>query len=403
MNAPVIPLPTPALAAMTGEAMTCEAMTCEAMTCTVTTLAALSREPAAWDALVAGADRPTPDYSRRVLEAHRDNGLAPADLPCLAVRRGPDLVALLPYRIGRGPLGWGRVARPFTSPYLTVTAPLVVAGPDGPPALAALAAGMRGLGCPWWWPLLPTEDGVGPAFLAALARDGWGRAEVSAFQRPVLDRRASHDAFLKGHPHKGRLKDLRRRRRRLEEAGLLSVEAVGPDGDLAGAVAEFLALERRGWKGRAGTALACRPGTAGFARDVFRAGDGPVTTRADLLRLDGRVVAASLALVCGGTAMLLKTAYDEDLRQLAPGVVLEAEIVQALHETRFADRLDSATLASAVLDDLYPERTRIAETMLSPPGGPAPSRLADRARRQQAAKAWLKAWLKARLARLRRR
>jgi hypothetical protein len=35
------------------------------------------------------------------------------------------------------------------------------------------------------------------------------------------------------------------------------------------------------------------------------------------LRLDGRVVAASLALVCGGTAMLLKTAYDEDLRQLA--------------------------------------------------------------------------------------
>ncbi|WP_288588586.1 GNAT family N-acetyltransferase [uncultured Methylobacterium sp.] len=373
------------------------------MICTVTTLAALSRDPAAWDALVASADRPTPDYSRRVMEAHRDHGLAPADLPCLAVRRGPHLAALLPYRIGRGPLGWGRVARPFASPYLTVTAPLVVAGPDGAPALAALAAGMRGLGCPWWWPLLPTGDGVGPALLAALARDGWGRAEVSCFDRPVLDRRASHDAFLKDHPHKGRLKDLRRRRRRLEEAGLLTVEAVGPDGDLAGAVAEFLALEKRGWKGRAGTALACRPQTAAFARDVFRAGDGPVTARADLLRLDGRVVAASLALVCGGTAMLLKTAYDEDLRQFAPGVVLEAEMVQALHETRFAERLDSATLASAVLDDLYPERTRIAETMLSPPGRPAPSRLADRARRQHAAKAWLKAWLKARLARLRRR
>lgn len=392
MNAPVIPLPTP-------ETTTETATTAAAMTCTVTTLAALSRNPAAWDALVAGADRPTPDYSRRVMEAHRDHGLAPADLPCLAVRRGPHLAALLPYRIGRGPLGWGRVARPFASPYLTVTAPLVVAGPDGAPALAALAAGMRGLGCPWWWPLLPTGDGAGPALLAALARDGWSRAEVSGFDRPVLDRRASHDAFLKGHPHKGRLKDLRRRRRRLEEAGLLAVEVVGPDGDLAGAVAEFLALEKRGWKGRAGTALACRPQTAGFARDVFRAGDGPVTARADLLRLDGRVVAASLALVCGGTAMLLKTAYDEDLRQLAPGVVLEAEIVRALHETRFAERLDSATLASAVLDDLYPERTRIAETMLSPPGGPAPSLLADRARRQHAAKAWLKA----RLARLRRR
>ncbi|MCF4127778.1 GNAT family N-acetyltransferase [Methylobacterium sp. SyP6R] len=364
--------------------------------CEVTTLASLSREPAAWDALVARADGPTPDYARRVLEAHRDHGLAPEDLPCLAVRAGSDLLALLPFRIGRGPLGLGWIARPFASPYLTVTAPLVVAGPEGAPALAALVAGMRGLGHPWWWPLLPAE---GSALRPALARDGWGTAEVAGFLRPVLDRRMSHDAFLREHPHKGRLKDLRRRRRRLDEAGAVTVEAVGPDGDLAGAVAEFLALERRGWKGRAGTALACRRQTENFAKTLFRAGDGSVTARADLLRLDGRVVAASLALVCGGTATLLKTAYDEDLRTLAPGVLLEAEIVRALHETRFADRLDSATLASAVLDDLYPERVRVTEVVVSPPGGPSAERLADLARRQHAAKDWLKA----RLTRLRRR
>lgn len=371
MNAHALPFPT--LAA--------------APSCAVTTLAAVSREPAAWDALVARADRPTPDYARRVLEAHRDHGLAPADLPCLAVRAGPDLLALLPYRIGRGPLGLGRVARPFASPYLTVTAPLVVAGPEGAPALAALVAGMRGLGLAWWWPLLPA-DGPLPA---ALARDGWESAAVSGFARPVLDRRASHDTFLTNHPHKGRLKDLRRRRRRLDEAGTVTVEAVGPDGDLASAVAAFLDLERRGWKGRAGTALACRPQTADFARTLFRAGPGPVTARADLLRLDGRVIAASLALVCGGTATLLKTAYDEELRALAPGVLLEAEIVRALHETRFADRLDSATLASAVLDDLYPERTRLIEIVVSPPGGPSPERIAARAKAQHAGKDWLKA------------
>ncbi len=363
--------------------------------CEVTTLAALSRDSEAWDALVARADAPTPDYARRVMAAHRDHGLAPADLPCLAVRAGTDLLALLPFRIGRGPLGLGRIARPFASPYLTVTAPLVAAGPAGAPALAALVSGMRGLGAPWWWPLLPDSSGL----LPALARDGWGSAEVSSFLRPVLDRRASHDAFLAAHPHKGRLKDLRRRRRRLDEAGTVTFEAIGPDGDLAGAVAEFLALERSGWKGRAGTALACRPRTEGFAKALFRAGDGPVSARADLLRLDGRVIAASLALVCGGTATLLKTAYDEDLRALAPGVLLEAEIVRALHETRFADRLDSATLASAVLDDLYPERARIGEVVVSPPGGPPADRLAARALRQHAAKDWIKA----RLAGFRRR
>lgn len=376
MNAHAIPVPAVMAPPVTG-----------APACEVTTLAALSRKPGAWDALVARAAAPTPDYARRVLEAHRDHGLAPADLPCLAVRSGPDLLALLPFRIGRGPLGLGRIARPFASPYLTVTAPLVAAGPEGAPALAALVAGMRGLGHAWWWPLLPVD---GSALLAALDRDGWGRAEVSDFLRPVLDRRPSHDAFLTAHPHKGRLKDLRRRRRRLDEAGAVTVEAVGPDGDLAGAVAAFLTLESRGWKGRAGTALACRPETEGFAKTLFRAGDGPVTARADLLRLDGRVVAASLALVCGGTATLLKTAYDEDLRALAPGVLLEAEIVRVLHETRFAERLDSATLASAVLDDLYPERVRIGEIVVSPPGGPAADRLAARARQQHAAKAWLK-------------
>ncbi|TNC12834.1 GNAT family N-acetyltransferase [Methylobacterium terricola] len=370
-----------------------------APTCTVTTLADLAREPAAWDALTARSAGSNPDYSRRVMAAHRDHGLVPADLPCLVVRRGPDLLALLPFRLGRGPLGLGRIARPFASPYLTVTAPLVGAGIESAPALAALAAGMRTLGVAWWWPLLPMDGAAGPEFLAALTHDGWGTAEVAGFLRPVLDRRPSHDAFLKQHPHKGRLKDLRRRRRRLDEAGAVTVEAVGPDGDLGHAVDAFLALERSGWKGRAGTALACDPRTAGLARALFSAGDGPVTARADLLRLDGRVVAASLALVCNGTATLLKTAYDEDLRALAPGVLLEAEIVRALHETRFADRLDSATLASAVLDDLYPERARIAEIVLSPPEGPAPDRLAARARRQHAAKDWLKA----RLARLRRR
>lgn len=357
----------------------------------IATLAGLSREPAAWDALVARADRPSPDYSRAMLEAHRDHGLMPADLPCLAVRRGPDLLALLPFRIGRGPLGLGRVARPFASPYVTVTAPLVAPGTE---AASALVAGMRALGCPWWWSLVPANGPAGAALLDALVRDGWGVEEVSHVLRPVLERRPSHDDFLRDHPHKGRLKDLRRRRRRLEEAGRVTLEAVGPGGDLDAAVAEFLDLERRGWKGRAGTALACRPATAGFARTLFGTRDGPMTGRADLLRLDGRVIAASLALVCGGTATLLKTAYDEELRRLAPGVLLEAEIVRALHETRFAEALDSATLASAVLDDLYyPERARIAEIVASPPGGPPPGRLAARARAQAAGKGWIKARL----------
>ncbi len=90
--------------------------------------------------------------------------------------------------------------------------------------------------------------------------------------------------------------------------------------------------------------------------------------RADALTLDGRPIAISLALVGGGTATLLKTAYDEDLRSHAPGLLLEAEIVRACHETGFADRLDSATLEGSALESLYRDRTAVAEIIAVPPG-----------------------------------
>jgi CelD/BcsL family acetyltransferase involved in cellulose biosynthesis len=351
--------------------------------------AALAQRPGAWDDLARRAAAPSVEAGRRMVEAHRAHGLAPADLACVTVRRGGDLVALLPFRIRSGPLG---VASPFTSPYVTATLPLVAAG-DGPEILAALAEGLAraGGGRAWWWPLLPDRAPVGPGLLAALEERGWRRVAVDAFARPVLHRRASLAAFAAEHPRKGRLKDLRRRERRLAEAGEVVVESVGPDGDLAAAVEAFLALERAGWKGRAGTALACRPDTAAFARALFRPADDPVVPRADLLRLDGRPIAASLSLVGGGTAVLLKTAYDETRPDLAPGVLLEHAIVRAVHDTAFADTLDSATLDSPVLAELYPDRETVAEWVLAPPGAwQPPEAVAAAIRWRHLARDWVR-------------
>ena len=105
----------------------------------------------------------------------------------------------------------------------------------------------------WRWPLLPSESPVGAELLAALQRAGWQIATVSTFARPVLDRRASYAAFLAEHPHKGRFKDLRRRRRRLAEAGALTLTSATTGADLADAITEFLALEAAGWKLVSGT------------------------------------------------------------------------------------------------------------------------------------------------------
>ncbi|SFG26593.1 GNAT family N-acetyltransferase [Methylobacterium gossipiicola] len=338
----------------------------------ILTLADLERDGAAWDVLADRAVDLHPHYTRHTLSAHRRAGLAAADLRIVVVRSGARLDAVMPFRLTYDLCGLGRpVARPFASPFVTAALPLVADGPDLPATLAALAAGLRAAseGRPWRWPLLATDTRLGQALRAALKDEGWALGKVAAFARPILDRRASHDAFVAGHPNRARLKDLRRRQRRLSEAGSVTLEAATGGEPLRAAVDAFLALEKAGWKGAAGSAMACRGPHAAFARALFAEGGGPVGARADVLMRNGRPLAISLALVAGGTACLLKTAYDEAERAGAPGLVLEAEIVRALHETAFADRLDSATLAGSALESLYPERETIAEVVAVPAGG----------------------------------
>ena len=325
-------------------------------------------DAAAWDDLFSRARTPHPHYARHVLDAHRAAALLPHDLRFATVRQGGRLAALLPFVMRRDVSGLGGlVARPWLSPFVTASAPLVADGSDQADALAAELEEASG-GRAWRWPLLPTDIGTGVGLLAAMRARGWEVGTVASFERPVLDRRADHDAFLAGHPHRGRFKDLRRRTRRLGEEGIVSYAVATHGPALAALVEAFLDLERAGWKGEAGTAMACRRDHAALARALFAASHGPVGVRADALNLDGRPIAVSLALVGEGTATLLKTAYDEAFRAHAPGLLLEAEIVLACHETAFADRLDSATLAGSALENLYRDRATVAEVIALPPG-----------------------------------
>jgi len=361
---------------------------------------ALAREGDAWDDLAARAVEPHPHYSRHVVAAHRAAGLVPKDLAIVIVRQGGRPAALLPFSLGLDLTGFGTlVGRPFASPYVTSTAPLVADGPDFARTLDALVAGLTEAsnGRAWRWPLLSTERRTGAWMIAAMRAAGWQVAVVEAFERPVLTRLADHDAYLRAHPSRNRLKDLRRRERRLAERGTVIFETATAGEPLREALDAFLRIEASGWKGEAGTALASRPATKAFAHALFREGDGPVGVRADGLRLDGRLIAVSLSLLAGGTATLLKTAYDETERACAPGLVLEAEIVRRLHATGFAERLDSATLAGSALESFYRERETVAEIVAVPPGGHRLVGLDRRvalARFEHRARAEAKRWLK---------
>ena len=129
--------------------------------------------------------------------------------------------------------------------------------------------------------------------------------------------------------------NLRRRRRKLEALGPVSlVESRQLDERLA----QFYALELKGWKGKEQSAIASSDATRrfydGIARDAARAG----TLSIYALECGGKPIAMYFGLRQGPRYFLLKTAYDESLRQCSPGQLITHEVLRALaaeHCTEF--------------------------------------------------------------------
>jgi CelD/BcsL family acetyltransferase involved in cellulose biosynthesis len=129
--------------------------------------------------------------------------------------------------------------------------------------------------------------------------------------------------------------NLRRRRRALEALGEVRVERCA---DSAEKVEAGIELERQGWKGRAGTAMAQDIDTRGFYTDLA----GILGTQGCLalwaLYLDERLIAFQFGLEHKSSYALLKPTYDESLARYSPGQLLMAEVLRdaiARRLTRF--------------------------------------------------------------------
>lgn len=116
--------------------------------------------------------------------------------------------------------------------------------------------------------------------------------------------------------------DVRRRRRRLEEAGSLTLDIVDGSDRLDDLLQEGLRVEGSGWKDDARTAIASRPETLRFYTDIARWAAGRGWLRLAFLRLDGRAIAFHLDLVADDVLYQLKGGYDPASERFSPGKVL---------------------------------------------------------------------------------
>lgn len=190
--------------------------------------------------------------------------------------------------------------------------------------------------------------------------------------------------------------NMRRYERRVQEADLAQrFISVRDPAQIGEAVRRYAALESRGWKGQAGTALA--PGNAqeAFYIDLLtahaRSGDGAVYE----LWLGDTLAASRITLFAGTTLAILKTTYDEALSQYAPGrlhlrlLIEEACADPARHSIEFCTDATPDQLAwaseqrpiehwtihrNAVVAALFDTTRALVTSLRAPPPVPAAER-----------------------------
>ncbi len=153
---------------------------------------------------------------------------------------------------------------------------------------------------------------------------GFPTGRWCAMQSPCCKLPATWDE-LEGQLSRSFRANLRRRRRGLEAKGEVRVERCS---DSAKQVEAGLELELRGWKGRAGTAMAQDADTCGFYTDLARALGATGQLALWSLYLDERLIAFQFGLEHRGSYALLKPAYDESLARYSPGQLLMAEVLR---------------------------------------------------------------------------
>lgn len=330
--------------------------------------AALSR----WEALAARAADPNPFFEPWYLLPSL-TALDPAGrVDVLVLERGDEWLGLVP--LVRSPRYYGRPV-PHVAGWLHANAflglPLMARGTESTFWQALLATLDRAPGRALFLhlPGLPLES-AGVAALKQVARaQGRRHALVHREQRALLHSDLPPEAYLETALSGKKRKELRRQYARLSELDDLAFVRRTDAAGLPEWTEAFLALEQAGWKGQAGSALACAPATTA----LFRAALSGAAARGKLerltLTLDGRPIAMLASFIAPPGAFSFKTAFDEAFARFSPGVLLQRENLGLLDRAGVAWCDSCAAADHPMIDHLWRERRAIGRLSIAL-GGP---------------------------------
>jgi hypothetical protein len=160
-----------------------------------------------------------------------------------------------------------------------------------------------------------------------------------------IDLSGSFESYWEGRSRK-LIQNMRRYAKRWENDGMTRLVRITERDAMAAAVRRYGELESAGWKGRAGTAVHADNVQGRFYTDVMErfAATGNALVyeywRGDAL------AAARLAITSSDMILMLKTAYDEKLSELAPGRLLLHDLLKLEFQRREHGRIEFYTNAT---------------------------------------------------------
>lgn len=208
-------------------------------------------------------------------------------------------------------------------------------------------------------PAMPLEQPLTHALFDLAGSSSRAAALVMREQRAMLHSPLAPDAYLERALTGKKRKELRRQHARLAEQGALAFERHDDTTEINAWLEDFLALEQGGWKGKAGSAMACAPQTA----SLFRTALMQAATLGKLERLsitlDGRPIAMLANLLTAPGSFSYKTAFDESYARFSPGVLLQRENLALLSRPDISWCDSCAVPDHPMIDSLWTERRPI--------------------------------------------
>ena len=280
----------------------------------------------AWEELAARALEPNPFYEHWTVLPALEAFAPQAELCFLAVRLHGTLAGLFPFEWTRRYKGAPvRALSSWRHRHMLLGTPLVRADL----ARECLAVLFEELSTP----IVEFRHIPAGGAFERLLRERAAPFVVSEYSRALLRKNGA------ATPRR----TLRQAEKGLRRLGCLSSVALEPGDDAGTWIGDFLQLEASGWKGRRGSALACKPHDRRFAEALFTEAHRRGRLIGIGLDLDGRAITRHLSLRAGRGAYVYKIAYDERYAKYSPGVLTELETIRHFETLAELEWMDSFT------------------------------------------------------------